>query len=507
MTEETETGPATDSGTAESMALPDDADKKKEKLHQTVEISEVGPCRKHVKVTIERSDLDARMDEKVAEMIGEAQVPGFRPGKAPRGVVVRRFHKDISDQVKGEVLYASLEQLAEENDIAPLAPPNLNLAAIEIPKEGPFIYEFDVEVRPEFDLPEYKGLKIKRPVKQFTDNEVAEEERRILSRYGQVVPKPDGVAEFGDIIVADMTTKYKDQVIGEGKEVRMRLDDTLAFKDGVAKNFATQVKGSKAGDTCVIDVVMSDTAANPALRGQTVQAHLDIKDVKMIRLPELTHEFLHEFGVHTPEQLREKVRALLEARLEYSRRQSAREQILQHITAAATWQLPTDLLQRQTRKAFARRVMEMRQAGMSDEEISARQRLLHQDTLQTTELALKEQFILQKIAEVEKLDVSEEEIDDVIAAIAAQTDQSPRRVWAQIEKEELTESLAAQVLERKALELILRNAEFEDVPLEPEAKVATVEEQAIPGEMHDPTATGAEVQPTDEQAAASGPDE
>ena len=84
---------------------------------------------------------------------------------------------------------ASLEQLAEEHEISPLSPPDLDPTQIEIPEEGPFVYEFDIEVRPEFDLPDYKGLKLRRPVHTFTDADVDDEKRRLLEPYGQLVPK------------------------------------------------------------------------------------------------------------------------------------------------------------------------------------------------------------------------------------------------------------------------------------------------------------------------------
>ena len=132
------------------------------KLHQTVEIKDVGPCKKHIKVSVDRKDIDDRFGEKFSELVADANVSGFRPGKAPRKIVERRFHKEVGDQVKTEVLLASLEQLAEEHDIAPLSHPDLDPAAIEMPRQGPLVYEFEVEVRPQFDLPNYKGLKIKR---------------------------------------------------------------------------------------------------------------------------------------------------------------------------------------------------------------------------------------------------------------------------------------------------------------------------------------------------------
>lgn len=486
---------------------PKEGEEKEGKLHQSVEMRDVGPCKKHIKVTVERKDIDERLNEKFGELIKGANVPGFRPGKAPRSLVTRRYHKDVEDQVKGEVLLASLEQLADDHDIAPLSTPSLDPEKIVIPAEGPFVYEFEVEVRPQFDLPAYKGLKLKRPVRTFTDQDVDQEQTRLLSRFGQLVPKDEGNAQVGDFIIADMTTRHQDQVIGTAKEVTIKVEDRVAFKDGVAEQFGTQVCGASAGDTRVVDIVMSDAAANPQLAGQTVQATLEVKDVKKLRLPELTHEFLHNFGAHSVEQFRERIRALLEKRLEYEQRQSARDQVLEKIAAASDWELPRDLLMRQARKALARKVMEMQEAGMSEDEIRGRRRLLEQDVLRSTTLALKEHFVLQKIAEEEKIDIGEDDINAEIERIAEMQDESPRRVRARLEKEDLLETLAAQLVERMALDLVLQHAEYEDVAAgqAPTPGVSAVEEQAAEGELKDPTAPPPEAsaeQPTESPAGA-----
>src|SRR5262249_3524207 len=175
-----------------------------------VEINDVGPCKKHIKVTIERDDIQNRLNEKFNELVGgdnPAQIPGFRPGKAPRRLIERRFQSEVGDQVKAEILLASLERLADDPDIAPPAPPDLDPFGVPLPKEGPLVYEFDVEVRPEFELPNYRGLKLERPVKEFGAEDVEKEKRRILAPYAQVVPKPEGNAQVGDIIVADVTVR------------------------------------------------------------------------------------------------------------------------------------------------------------------------------------------------------------------------------------------------------------------------------------------------------------
>src|SRR5262249_39322690 len=137
-----------------------------------------------------------------------------------------------------------------------------------------------------------------------------------------------------------------------------------------------------------------------------------------------------------------------------------------------------------------------------------RQRLLEQDVLRNTEMALKEHFVLQKIAEVEKIDVDEDEVRDEIERIADQNNESPRRLRARLDKDDLLEALAIEMIERKVLDMILNSAEYEDVPLGKEHEaptVATVEEQAVPGELHDPTAAPPEEKAEDkEEAKAEG---
>ncbi|MBI1832521.1 MAG: trigger factor, partial [Planctomycetes bacterium] len=159
------------------------------------------------------------------------------------------------------------------------------------------------------------------------------------------------------------------------------------------------------------------------------------------------------------------------------------------------------LLLRQARKTLARREMEMREAGISDEEITARRRMLERDVLSSTASALKEHFVLQKIAEAEKVELEQYEIDAEIERIAEQYGETPRRIRAQFERDDLLETLAAQLIERKALNLILQSAEYEEVQIGKEGSMATVETQAVEGQMQDPTAAPPEEKPADGETA------
>lgn len=510
MTDETRPDePVASTEPAESTAVAaaeENGEKEPVKLKQAVTMHDTGPCKKHIRVEVDRGDIEGRLKEKFTEMMKDqpVAVAGFRPGKAPRKLIERRFGKEVNEQVKNEVLLASLQQLAEDHDVAPLTAPNINPADIELPAEGPLVYEFEVEVRPQFDLPNYKGLTIRRQIHTFTDKDIENEERRLLLQDAQVVPKPEGKAGTDDLIVADVEFKSGDRVIGQLKETTFRIEKQLAFKDGVAPRFSEQVQGASAGDRRVVDVNLSEAAADPLLRNQTVQAAFDIKDVKALRLPEVTNEYLSQFGVSSREMLRELIQVVLNRRLEHLQRQSARKQVIEQIAASSSWDLPRELLQRQAYNALHRKRMEMQGDGIAEAEIQNRLRLMQQDIITSTALALKEHFVLQKIAEVEKIDVTEEDVEMEIDRLAAQQGVSPRRYRAQLEREDMLDALMAEMYERRALDLVLDSAEYKDEPLHATESVeapamTSVEAQAVPGELNEPTAPEAPSSSTPEK--------
>ncbi len=487
-TETPPTQPEAAAAEATAVAGTEEQDREKAKLHQEVEIKDVGPCKKHIRVSVSREDIDARFGEHFSKLVKESVVRGFRPGKAPRRIIEKQFQREVGDQVKNEVLMASLQQLSEDYEIAPLSEPNLQLEQIEIPREGPLVYEFEVEVRPEFDLPNYRGMKLRRPVKDFTEADIAQARRRLLADQGQVVPKEDGSADIGDIIVADITFRDGDRVINTVQEGRYEVERQLSFKDALAPRFGEQIKGARAGDTRVVEFRMAGNAGG-GMAGKTILASFDVKDVKTLRLPELTPEYLQQrFGLHSRDELDEVILVALKRELEHVQRRSAREQIINQISATANLELPEDLLKRQARKALNRRIMEMKSDGIPDAEINRHRRLLEQNILETTALSLREHFVLQKIAEAEKITVDEDDLNDEIERIANQTNESPRRVRARLEKDEMLDALAAEMIERRALDLVLDSAEYEDVAIDQEQTapaVSTVEEQAMPGPMQE----------------------
>lgn len=461
-----------------------------ERLDQSVHIADVGPCRKHIRVIISRPDIDKKLKEKFNEMMPEAQVPGYRPGKAPRKLIEKKFFKEVSDQLKGELLLQSLEQLAEDNKLNPIAQPNIDPFKIELPEQGPLTYEFEIEVAPEFDLPNYQGLKLKRPVKEISDAEVEDAKLKFLRRFGTLEDK-DGAVAIDDYIQADVTIELDGKKLNDFKDLALRVDPQLSFKDAIANDFGAKLKGAKAGDVRKLDLKLSPALVDQNLRGKTAQGTFTVKKVQALKLPELSEEFYMAMGVADEGQLKDRLRGALEKQMEYEQRRVAREQVLAQIGAASTWELPNDLLHRQARRNLSRRLLELRNAGFAEDEIRSRLNLLQQDILQSTAKGLKEHFVLQKIAEVEKIDVGDEDINNEIDAIAEQTDESPRKVRARLEREDMMETLVTEILERKALDHVLDKAQYEDVPFTPAAPAmeaieasASGAEEAVPEELN-----------------------
>lgn len=453
-----------------------------EKLQLDVQIDNRGACQRHITVKVSREDIDRYYDNVFDELMTTANVPGFRPGRAPRKLIESRFRSDVADQVKSNLLMDTLTQVTEDYDLAAISEPDFDPVAIELPEEGPMTFEFDLEVRPEFDLPEWKGLTIERPVREFTDADVEAELQKLLAQRGRLVPH-DGPASPGDYIATNLTFKLGDDVISSSKEEVIRLRPVLSFRDGKIEGFDKLMKGVKAGETREGVAKLSQDAPNEALRGKEVTAVFEVLEVKKLELPELNRELLEQLGAfESEEQLREAIRESLKRRLSYHQQQRARQQVLGALTVAADWELPPDLLRRQSARELQRAVLELQRSGFSNDEIRAYENELRQNSRESTARALKEHFVLERIAEAENIEETPEDYDQEIYLIAAQSGESPRRVRARLEKAGHMDALRNQIIERKTIDLILSHANFKEVPFELESADAEAIDQSAGGE-------------------------
>jgi len=457
---------------AESTAGAATEEQKKQKLELGVKVSSPSACQRHLTVTIPRTDIDRYFDQALNDLVPKAAVRGFRAGRAPRKLVQAQFKEDLKDRVKGALLMDSVTQVTEEQKFAAISEPQFDVEAIEVPDEGPMSFEFNIEVRPEFDLPQWKGLKLERPKHEINEPDVSRHLAELLRSNSDLVPIEEP-AQLGDYVIAKLTVMKGDQVVSEEPEHEIVVRPVATFPDGRIENFDKLMVGAKAGDVKTAAVTIGDDSPNEALRGEKVELKIEVLDVKRLELQDITPELLAKIGdgsIADEAALREVARKNLERQLRYHQSQRIRQQITALLTAAANWELPPDLLKRQSRRELDRAVLELRSAGFSDEAIREHANELRQSTAQNTSKALKEHFILERIAEEEKISAEPKDYDMEVAMIAAQRGESPRRVRAQLEKSGKMDVLHNQVVERKVITAITEAAEFKDVDFDPRSE-------------------------------------
>ncbi|UUO06284.1 trigger factor [Blastopirellula sp. J2-11] len=456
----------------ETTAVEAEQTEESKKLSLEVKVESPSSCQRHVTVTVSHEDVDRYFDKAFDEMAPTAAVPGFRPGHAPRKLVEKRFRKEVANQVKGSLLMDSMAQASDEQNFSAISEPDFKFDAVELPEEGPLTFEFDIEVRPEFDLPKWKGLELNKPVKTFEKADIDKHLAKVLDRFSEIAPV-DAPAEMDDFLTLNIVSKLDGKEIARTEEVSVRLRDTLSFQDANWEDFGKTVLGVKAGDKKTGKATVSEEAANEELKGKELDLEIEVLEVKRLELPEMNAEFLQKIGSFESEgDLRDFVKADMERQFEYHQQQQLRGAITEQLIKDADWDLPPALLRRQAGRELERAILDLRSYGFDDDAIRGYENTLRQNSLQSTEKALKEHFILERIAEDETIEDAPADYEREIMQIAAQSKQSPRSVRARLEKQGLMDTLRNQIIERKVIELITGEAKFTEVPAEADAQAS-----------------------------------
>lgn len=432
------------------------------KMKLDVQVKETSACERHVTVTVPREDIDRYFNKQFDELVPKAEVPGFRAGRAPRTLVENKFRKQVADQVKGSLLMDSLAQISDEQEFAAISEPDLDFETITLPDEGPLTYEFNIEVRPEFDVPDWKGLSLERPEHEFTDDEIGRNLNEFMGQLSDLVPV-DEPAKSGDYVVVNLTCRHDGEVVSQSEEETIQLRPKLMLTDATIDGFEKMFIGAESGDRKTATVVISEFSENEKLSGKEVEVEFELLDVK--RIDEANRdEIAGKMGMESEEALRKYIESSMNDRLKYAQRQKIRDQISQVLTESASWELPQELLQRQSRRELERTVIEMRSSGFTDDQITTQENTIRQDVMSRTKTMLKEHFILERIAELEEIEESPEDYDREIMRIALQKNDSPRRVRARLERSGQMDMLRNMIVEQKVIDQITEHATFKSVP-------------------------------------------
>ena len=434
-----------------------------EEAPYNIKVEDAGPATKKVTVEIPPERISSRLTQQFKELRSEAAIPGFRPGHAPQKLVEKRFNTDVREQVRRTLISESYEQALKDNSLQVIGEPEFdNPEEIKLPDAGPLSYSFQIEVQPDITLPNLKGLKVKKPKVNVTEENVDQAMTNLREQQGTLVPVEDRGVEDRDYLTADVHAKL------DGNIVAHQHDAQVVARPGRVAGIQVddldkKLEGMKPGETREFTVHAPDTHANEQLRGKDVQIEVELKDIKKLELPELNQEFLESLGFANEQELRDALREQMVERLNYDVQQAMREQVNKYLLDAVNIDLPTRLSDRQTDRVVGRRAVDLMMRGMPRDQVEANLERLRTGAKEDAVRELKLFFILQKVANEMNVDVDEAELNGRIAMLAAQRGRRPEKVKQDMATDGSLANLYIQMREQKAVDEILKSAEVEEV--------------------------------------------
>ncbi len=433
----------------------------------TVTIENSGPCKKKVIIEVPRETIAKTTDAQYETLRKDALVPGFRKGRAPKRLLEKRFGKEIGEQTKLKLLAEASDSAIKESKLDVLREPEIDYEKIELPAEGALKFEFEVEVRPEFELPKLEEIPVEK-TKHVVNEGTVDREIEMLCKYaGTWTPKDDGKVELEDQVVADvmLNTDGQEQKI-DNTEIYARPSGFVA--DVPVEKLDEIIVGAKVGDVKTAEIEVPKTFFREDLRGKKVNMKITIKDIKWLKPAELNQDTISKCGVATEEELRKAIREKLEGRLEGQAKQEMAEQIYKYLLDSITIDLPADVAADQAVSLLRRQYINLMMQGIDKEQIDKNIEQLKANTEQQAKEQLKVFFIMDKIAEKLDIKTTDEEINGHIAQLAIQKHVRPERMKDEMQRDGSLEQFKLQVREQKCVTKLLESAKITEV--EPKAE-------------------------------------
>ena len=438
-----------------------------------VNIENLAPCKKLVRVEIEAKQVDETFETVTKEFQREAALPGFRPGKAPRDMVLKRFEKDIENEVKRKLISDSYRKAVDEKNIDVLGYPDIE--EIQFSRGQPLQFAATIETAPEFELPQYKGLPVKREARTVADQDVerAIEALRTQSMNFTTVERP---VKNGDIAVVNYTGTVEGKPITDIAPTAKGLTEKKGFWVEIIPNsfipgFAEQLIDAKAGDKRTVSVDFPADFVTPQLAGKKGTYEVELVEVKEKILPTVDDAFAKGLGADSLEKLREGVRTDLNRELTSKLRRSLRNQVVRGLLDRVNFELPESALAQETKNVVYDIVQENAKRGISRQVIEQQKEQIYSAAAQGAKERVKVRFLLQKIAEKEDVKVSQEEIAERIQLLAGMYQIPPQKFAADLQKRNGLIEIYDQIMNEKVIDLLEQNAQIEEVPAAPEAEV------------------------------------
>ena len=413
------------------------------------------------KLTIEvpAEEFDAAIKNAYNKNKNKFSIPGFRKGKAPLAMLEKMYGAGIFyEDAANEVIDASYPKAAEESKEEIVSTPEIKVTQIE--KGKAFIYEATVALKPEVTLGEYKGVEVKKAEAVVTDEDVENELTAARKKNGRLIDVEDGAIEDGDNTIIDFTGYIDDKTFDGGAGTDYPL---VIGSHSFIEGFEDQLIGKKKGETCDVNVTFPAEYHADELAGKPAKFVVTIKEVKRNELPELNDEFASEVSdFDTLDEYKADIRKKLQEKKEQDAKVENENNVIEKVIENAQMELPQPMVDTQAREMvenYARRLQSqglnindyMKYTGMTPEKLMEQMR-------PEAEKRIKTRLVLEKVVEVENVEVSDEKLDEQINEIAAYKLEGAKlkEMMGEREKEQIREDLKVQA----AIDLLVEQAKL-----------------------------------------------
>lgn len=431
-----------------------------------VTVENLAPCKKLLRVELDIAAVDAAFASVTKEYQRHAQLPGFRAGKAPRDMVIKSFGARIDEEVKRKLISDAYPKALEQEKIRAAVQPDIE--EIQFGRGQTLQFAATVETQPEFELPEYKGLPVKRETVVITDPDV-DKALNVLREQRTDYKDVARPVAAGDIAVVNYTGICDGKPITDTAPTARGLTEQKAFwlrcePGQFIPGFTEQLHGMSTGDKRTVNVDFPPDFVSAELVGKHGVYEVELVQVKERIMAELNDEFAKGFGAESLEKLRAGIRADLEADRNAKASRAVRDQIIQSLLGKVSFDMPASIVLQETRSVVYNVVQENQQRGVPKEAIEAQKDVIFANANANAKDRVKAMFLLNRIAEKEGVKVEQAEILERVQAMAQQYQMPIQKLIKQLEERNGFGEIHEQILVGKVLDFLQLQATVEEVP-------------------------------------------
>ena len=432
------------------------------------EIENVTEVKKVIHFEIPWEDVDKHIKDAVRVISKNARVPGFRPGKAPESMIRSRYAQHIKDEVIQHVVPEAYQEAIAKNALDVISEPEIQ--DVLYTEGSPFSFKVTVETKPKIELKEYKTLSLKTLPVDVKDEEVESVLKSYQQRAAELIPLEDTAAGRGHFL--NVNVKATMDQDGKPKKV---FDDRTLVELGSEENHAAfneNLEGKKAGDVVEFDANYPEDYPEKAIAGKTIHYHAKVENVNERRLPALDDEFAKDLGEFASlEDLRAKIRKDLEQMKTNQQRGNLQDQALGQIIEKNLFEVPESLVKREAATLMQNYAYSLHQRGVNLDSPDLKWDELRARFEKQADQNVRGSLLMETIAQQEKIEVNEDDVEKRIQQIAEQERRAPEAVKADILKQENgMDRLKHRILIAKTADFILDNANIEYMGKESEKK-------------------------------------